>query len=203
MNAQALSVIRISETLSKGPISFSDLVQETQMSSRTLDKWLKQGVKLGFIARERQRTFPRKSTYSLKQSAALIRIMGGYIRAWDNEYRHLLQGINEQYVSAEEAVKKALTRRAELMELALKIDASWMKPPLFDFIQILFSAMNAINFWGMFFVLRARAYVLELQDLMASNFTGPMATCLANSFLPSSTNGPTHMVAVWKIGHVL
>jgi DNA-binding HxlR family transcriptional regulator len=159
MDRRALSIVRITVALSKGPISFSDLVKETKMSSRTLDKWLKLGFKQGFIQKKKQPVFPWKSTYSLKQSKlahlALITTMGGYISSLDDYYQHLVTGVHEEKVSVKEIVNRVITGRRQWLDFIFRMDASWLNPPYFDFIQIFFSAMNAISFWGTFFALNS------------------------------------------------
>ena len=168
LRPEALSFVHLVVAFSNGQALFSELVEKTGISSRTLNKWLKKGIKQGLIFKQPQRTFPRKTVYSLTQKAELFKNTGGYIRSIDKIYRVLIERAGEGYDTPKEIVEKAIKHRKVCLDLFFRIDSSWSKDPFFEYIQILFSAINAITFWGTFFTLsfphiknKAKAIMVE------------------------------------------
>jgi DNA-binding HxlR family transcriptional regulator len=153
LKPEALSFVQMVVAFSNGQALFSELVEKTGISSRTLNKWLKKGIKQGLISKQPQRTFPRKTVYSLTQKAKLFKSVGGYIRSIDMTYRVLIKRAGEGYDTPKEIVEKAIKHRKVCLDLFFRIDPSWLKDPFFGYIQLLFSAINAITFWGTFFSL--------------------------------------------------
>lgn len=153
LKPEALSFVHMVVAFSKGQALFSELVEKTGISSRTLNKWLKKGIKQGLISKQPQRTFPRTTIYSLTQKAQLFKSTGGYIRSIDKICRVLIERAGEGYDTPQEIVEKAIKHRKSCLDLFFRIDPSWSKDPFFEYIQILLSAINAITFWGTFFAL--------------------------------------------------
>jgi len=173
LNPKSLSIVRQCVALSNGPISFSELLEKTGISSRTLDKWLKQGVSKGLVSKKRESVFPWKTTYALTEDAKPIRTTGKYIRSLDDRYRHLIEGAGEGSAPVEEIVEEAMRHRKKWLDLFFSMDSSWLEGISFEYIKTLFSAIGSITFWGTFFALsfpqvreKAREIMLE-KDIFA------------------------------------
>ena len=54
-------------TLYKAPMSISELIQTTAMSSRTVQLWLKRLVEEGLAEKEKEKVFPFKTTFTLTE----------------------------------------------------------------------------------------------------------------------------------------
>ena len=154
LHPHALSFARVGMIFSDMPASFSELVELTGLSSSTLNIILKNGIKRGFISKQRQESFPWKSTYSLTKDAEILRVAGHYIKAMDNWARVLIEGASEKYKSAEEIVEKTNKLRNGWLDTFFRINHTWLEGGSFKYIQYLFSALNSVTFWGTFFILR-------------------------------------------------
>lgn len=176
LNAKDLSIIQLYVVLARESASFSELVQKTRISSRTLDKWLKNGIKRGFIYKKRQGKFPWKSTYSFTEEAKFIKITGRYIQSFDDLYRNLIEGAGEELASVEELIDRAMKYRRGCLELIFMLDPSWLKGVYFEYVQMLCSAINSISFWGTFFALNFPHIKKKAKKFMQKK-----------GFLPSST----------------
>jgi len=154
LNPSALSVIKLCIAFANGkPLSFSDLVNKTRLSSQTVDFWLKRMMKSGFIIKKRQKNFPFRSTYTLNPNAQIVRITGKYVEAFDKLYRYYIEGAGEGLTTVEKLVECVIKHRNECLEFIYSIDKSWLQGKMFEYVQIMCSALNAISFWGTFFTL--------------------------------------------------
>jgi len=133
--------------------SFSELLKKTKMSSRTLNRWLKLLIRGHIITKEKEKTFPWESRYKLAEERP-VRLLASTIASYDGYYQHLIIGAVKRYEKPRILIEKAL-KHANLYDLYLNIDPSWLEDePSRFFLEVLFNALNAITFWGTFYIMR-------------------------------------------------
>jgi hypothetical protein len=140
-----------------------------------VDKWLKWGLKLKILSKRRGKTFPWKSTYSLTNQAKIIKAYGGWVLSFDRRYRLLIEYAGEHAMPPRKIVDHAIDGRKSAWRLFFDMTPAWRGGTVvrgrrtFAFIRDHFSAVNAIIFWGMYYIFSFPHIIKEAETAMLEN----------------------------------
>jgi DNA-binding HxlR family transcriptional regulator len=132
------------------PRNFSQLVGLTGISSRTLNKWLKEAEKKGFIAKQKQTMFPCEAKYSLNAPREIQTLMQTLF-AHDKWYQTQIEAAVKGYATPEQIIENVL-KFSNTYSLWVKMDPSWLAEAP-ELIRIFLSALALITFWGSFYAI--------------------------------------------------
>jgi DNA-binding HxlR family transcriptional regulator len=153
LEPKALSMIKIccafykieNRQITIRPRNFSQLVSLTGISSRTLNKWLKEAEKKGFIIKEKQKIFPCEAKYSLNAPREIQTLMQTLF-AHDKWFQTQIEAAVKGYANPEQIIENVL-KFSNTYNLWVKMDPSWLvEAP--ELIRIFLSALALITFWG-------------------------------------------------------
>jgi DNA-binding HxlR family transcriptional regulator len=134
------------------PRNFSQLVGLTGISSRTLNKWLKEAEKKGFILKEKQTMFPCEAKYSLNAPREVQTFMQTLF-AHDKWFETQIETAVKGYATPEQIIENIL-KFSNTYNLWVKMGPSWLAEAP-ELIRIFLSALALITFWGSFYAMQA------------------------------------------------
>jgi DNA-binding HxlR family transcriptional regulator len=161
LEPKALSMIKIccaffevdleSRRIIVKPRNFSQLVELTGISSRTLNKWLKEAEKKGFITKQKQTMFPWEAKYSLNAPREIQTLMQTLF-AHDKWFETQIEAAVKGYANPKQIIENIL-KFSNTYSLWVKTDPSWLvEAP--ELIRIFLSALALITFWGSFYAIQ-------------------------------------------------
>ena len=133
------------------PRNFSQLVKLTGISSRTLNKWLKEAEKKGFILKEKQTMFPCEAKYSLNVPREIQTLMQTLF-AYDEWFETQIEAAAKGYANTKQIIEN-VQKFSNTYSLWVKMDPSWVTEAP-ELTRIFLSALALITFWGSFYAIR-------------------------------------------------
>jgi DNA-binding HxlR family transcriptional regulator len=134
------------------PRNFSQLVKLAKVNSHTLNKWLKEAEKKGFILKEKQTMFPCEAKYSLNAPREIQTLMQTLF-AHDKWFQTQIEAAAKGYATPKQIIENVL-KFSNTYNLWVKMDPSWLAEAP-ELIRIFLSALALITFWGSFYAIHA------------------------------------------------
>ena len=134
------------------PRNFSQLVSLTGISSRTLNKWLKEAERKGFITKQKQTMFPCEAKYSLNSPREIQTLMQTLF-AYDKWFETQIEAVVKGYANPKQIIENIL-KFSNACNLWVKMDPSWLAEAP-ELIRIFLSALALITFWGSFYAIHS------------------------------------------------
>jgi len=134
------------------PRNFSQLVGLTGISSRTLNKWLKEAERKGFILKEKQTMFPCEAKYSLNMPREIQTLMQTLF-ARDKWFETQIEAAAKGYANTKQIIEN-VQKFSNTYNLWVKMDPSWVTEAP-ELTRIFLSALALITFWGSFYTINS------------------------------------------------